>query len=91
MARLNIARLNEPDFISSPYQEFKLALHHRPRTRPTGCTPGHLALTSEFKVSYDDDSLKRDRAHSNVPTLASADGTLLPGARIFTHTATLAE
>lgn len=84
MARLNIARLNEPDFIWYPYQEFNSALHQN----TTGAAGNWMhtwtpRLTSEFKVSYNDDNLWWDRAHSNVPTLASADGTLLPGAPNF--------
>jgi len=84
MARLNIARLTEPDFIWYPYQEFNSALHQN----TTGAAGNWMhtwtpRLTSEFKLSYNDDNLWWDRAHSNVPTLASADGTLLPGAPNF--------
>lgn len=84
MARLNIARLNEPDFIWYPYQEFNSALHEN----TTGVAANWMhtwspRLTSEFKVSYNDDDLWWNRAHSNIPTLASADGTLLPGAPNF--------
>ncbi|HTA42515.1 MAG TPA: carboxypeptidase regulatory-like domain-containing protein [Bryobacteraceae bacterium] len=84
MARLNIARLNEPDFIWYPYQEFNSALHQD----TTGAAANWMhtwtpRLTSEFKVSYNDDNLWWDRTNSNVPTLASADGTLLPGAPNF--------
>lgn len=84
MARLNIARLNEPDFIWYPYQEFVSALHQN----TTGVAGNWMhtwtpRLTSEFKVSYNDDNLFWGRTHANVPTLASADGTLLPGAPNF--------
>ena len=84
MARLNIARLTEPDFIWYPYQQFNSALHEN----TTGAAANWIhtwtpRLTSEFKLSYNDDNLWWNRAHSNVPTLASADGTLLPGAPNF--------
>lgn len=84
MARVNIARLTEPDFIWYPYQEFNSALHEN----TTGAAANWMhtwtpRITSEFKLSYNDDDLWWDRAHSNVPTLASADGTLLPGASNF--------
>jgi hypothetical protein len=84
MARLNIARLTEPDFIWYPYQEFNSALHQN----TTGAAANWMhtwtpRLTSEFKLSYNDDNLYWDRAHPEVPTLASSDGTLLPGSPSF--------
>ncbi len=84
MARLNIARLTEPDFIWYPYQEFNSALHEN----TTGAAANWMhtwtpRITSEFKLSYNDDNLWWDRAHPDVPTLASGDGTLLPGAPNF--------
>lgn len=84
MARLNIARLDEPDFIWYPYQEFNSALHEN----TTGAMANWMhswtpRLTSEFKLSYNDDDLWWNRAHPQVPTLASADGTLLPGSPSF--------
>jgi hypothetical protein len=84
MARLNIARLDEPDFIWYPYQEFNSALHQN--TIGAAANWMHTwtpRLTSEFKLSYNDDNLFWNRAHPEIPTLASADGTLLPGSPSF--------
>jgi Carboxypeptidase regulatory-like domain/TonB-dependent Receptor Plug Domain len=84
MARLNIARLNEPDFIWYPYQEFNSALHQN--TVGAAANWMHTwtpRLTSEFKLSYNDDNLYWNRAHPEIPTLASGDGTLLPGSPSF--------
>ncbi len=84
MARLNIARLNEPDFVWDPYQEFKSALHEN--------TTGGMAnwmhtwtprLTSEFKLSYNDDDLWWNRSQPQIPALVSGDGTLLPGSPLL--------
>jgi hypothetical protein len=84
MARLNIARLTEPDFIWYPYQEFNSALHQN--TIGAAANWMHTwtpRLTSEFKLSYNDDDLYWNRAHPEIPTLASSDGTLLPGSPSF--------
>lgn len=84
MARLNIAHLDEPDFIWDPYQEFNSALHEDTTGAMTNWmhtwTP---RLTSEFKVSWNDDDLWWDRAHPEIPTLSSSDGTQLPGSPLF--------
>ena len=84
MGRATIARTSEPDFSWTPYQAFITALHQN--------TTGGMAnwthtwtprLTSELKVNYSDDALWFDRAHPEVPTLASEDGLLLPGSPLF--------
>ena len=84
MGRVNIARVNEPDFIWSPYSAFDSALYQN----TTGAIANWMhtwtpRLTSEAKISYSDDNLWWDRAHPEVPTLASGDGTLLPGSSAF--------
>ena len=40
-------------------------------------------LTSELKLSYSDDNLWWDRAHPEIPTLASAMALTLPGSPAF--------
>jgi hypothetical protein len=80
MARLNIARLLEPDFEWFVYPEFISALHQY-TTAGMGnwmhtWTP---RLTSELKLSFSDDDLYWNRAHPEVPILESGDGVLLPG------------
>jgi hypothetical protein len=84
MARVNIARVNEPDFIWTPYTAFNSALNQN----TTGAMGNWMhtwtpRLTSEAKISYSDDNLWWDRAHPEVPTLASGDGTQLPGSVAF--------
>ena len=84
MARLDIARLTEPDFIWIPIRSSYSALHQN--TTGIGGNWMHTwtpRVTSEFKLNYNDDNLWWDRAHPEIPTLASADGTLLPGSPSF--------
>ncbi len=84
MGRVAIGRTTEPDFIWTPYTAFISGLHQT----TTGAMANWLhtwspGLTSELKVNYNDDLLWWNRAHPEVPTLASGDGTLLPGSPAF--------
>jgi hypothetical protein len=84
MARLALARTSEPDFNWTPYRAFISGLHEVTTGIATNWqhtwTP---RMTSEFKVSYTDDNLWWDRAHPEIPTLVSEDGTTLPGSPAF--------
>ena len=84
MARLVLARFSQPNFIWSPYKDFISGLHQN----TTGLAGNWMhtwtpRITSELKLSYSNDNLWWDRAHPEVPTLASADGTVLPGSPAF--------
>jgi hypothetical protein len=84
MARLAIQRLSQPDFIWSPYSAFTSGLHDN----TTGIAGNWMhtwtpRITSELKVNYADDTLWWNRAHPEIPTLASGDGTILPGSPAF--------
>ena len=84
MARLNIARLTQPDFIWSPYPDFISPLYQH----TTGAAGNWMRtwaprVTSETKISFSNDTLWWDRAHPEIPTLASGDGALLPGSPAF--------
>jgi len=84
MARLAIQRLSEPDFIWSPYSAFTSGL----KENTTGIAGNWThtwtpRTTSELKVNYSDDDLYWNRAHPEIPTLVSGDGTLLPGSPAF--------
>jgi len=86
-ARLNIARLTEPDFLWSVYSQFIAPL----KQHTTGGAGNWMhtwtpRLTSEFKLSYSDDDLFWNRAHPEVPILSVAispdptkPGLQLPG------------
>jgi hypothetical protein len=84
MGRLVIDRLKEPDFSWSPYKAFVT-----PSFQNTGGIAGNWTrsltprLTSELKLNYSDDDLYWNRAHPEIPTLASSDGTTLPGSPLF--------
>lgn len=84
LARLALNRLSEPDFIWTPYKDFVSGLYQN-----TWAIAGNWMrtwtprVTSELKFSYSDDILYWDRAHDQIPTLSSSDGTLLPGSPAF--------
>ena len=84
LLRLALNRLSQPDFIWSPYKDFVSGLYQN-----TWALAGNWMrtwtprLTSELKFSYADDNLYWDRAHDEVPTLSSSDGTTLPGSPAF--------
>src|SRR5665213_2701371 len=84
MARLVIDRFTEPDFNWSPYPAFITPLYQN-TTGIAGNWTRTLTprLTSELKLNYSDDDLWWNRAHPEVPTLASGDGTTLPGSPLF--------
>lgn len=84
MARLALARVSEPDFIWSPYSAFTSGLQQN----TTGIAGNWMhtwspRVTSELKLDYSDDELWWNRAHPEIPTLASSDGTTLPGSPAF--------
>ena len=73
MARLDLGRITEPDFIWTPYTEFNSALYQH-TTGAAGnwqrsWTP---RVTSELKFSYSDDNLWWNRAHPEIPTLLTS-------------------
>jgi len=84
MARLVIDRFTEPDFSWSPYPAFITPLYQN-TTGIAGNWTRTLTprLTSELKLNYSDDDLWWNRAHPEIPTLASGDGTTLPGSPLF--------
>jgi hypothetical protein len=84
MARLVVDRFKEPDFSWSPYPDFITPLYQN-TTGIAGNWTRALTprITSELKLSYSDDNLWWNRAHPEIPTLASSDGTTLPGSPLF--------
>jgi hypothetical protein len=82
MVRLNIARLLEPDFLWYVYPQFISPLNqHTEGVAGNWMHTWTPRLTSEFKLSYNDDDLYFNRAHPEVPILVSNDGVLLPGSQ----------
>ncbi len=83
-ARLLVARLSRPDFIWSPYPDFTSGLEN-PSTGVAFGLAGALRpnLTHELRAGVNDDDLHWDRAHSDIPTLTTMTGTLLPGSPAF--------
>lgn len=84
MGRLVIDRLKEPDFSWTPYTQFITPEFQNTTGIAGNWTHAYTPrLTSELKFSYSDDNLWWNRAHPEVPTLASGDGTTLPGSPLF--------
>ena len=84
MARLAMARVSQPNFIWSPYKDFTSGLQQNTTGLAGNWTHTFTPrITSELKFSYSDDNLWWDRAHPEIPTLSSGDGTLLPGSPAF--------
>ncbi len=76
--------LRQPDFIWTPYPAFISALHEN--TWTPGISETHRirpSLTNEFRAGYSRDDLHWNRPHSEIPTLTSEDGTMLPGSPAF--------
>jgi hypothetical protein len=74
----------QPDFVWSPYAAFDSALHEN--TWSAAVTDTHTfrpTLTNEARAGFSDDDLFWNRAHSEIPTLVSLDGTTLPGSPAF--------
>jgi hypothetical protein len=84
IGRLSFARLGEPDFIWSPYRDFISPLDQDTTsfaiTWQRSITP---ALTNEAKLGFSTDNLSWNRAHPEIPSLVSFDGTTLPGSPAF--------
>jgi hypothetical protein len=82
MGRLALARFGEPYFFWTPYPDFTSGINqHTTGVAGNWQRSWTPRLTSELKASYSDDNLWWDRAHPEVPTLGSSDGTTLPGSQ----------
>jgi hypothetical protein len=84
MLRLMASLLAQPDFIWSPYAAFTSPLHEN--TWSAAVADTHTIrpnLINEARAAFSDDDLHWARAQSQIPTLASEDGTTLPGSPAF--------
>jgi hypothetical protein len=84
MGRLLVSRVTEPDFIWTPYPDFISPLHQN--SYALGGSYLRLIrsdLTNEARLSASSDHLSWDRPHSEIPTLSSGDGVILPGSPAF--------
>jgi len=94
MVRVLINRLDEPDFIWSPYKAFISSLHEN--TISSGGSYIHQFqsnLTNEARLSYSTDGLGWNRPHPEIPSLTTNDsyvvngvqysGVTLPGSAAF--------
>ncbi len=78
--RLSVQRVDRPDFIYSPYPDFSSGLEQRHESVAVTYQRNHRpGLVSEWRGGWSQDRLGWDRAHPEIPTLLSSDGTELPG------------
>ena len=76
--------LTQPDFIWSPYTAFTSGLHDNTWSVMAADTHTFRAnLINEARAGFSDDDLHWNRAHSEIPTLVSGDGVVLPGSPAF--------
>lgn len=84
MLRAMASLMAEPDFIWSPYPAFTSGLHENTWSAAVADTHTFRAnLLNEARAGFSDDDLFWNRAHSEIPTLESLDGTTLPGSPTF--------
>ena len=84
VGRVSIQRLGRPDFIWSPYAEFVSGLRQNTIGLMVGVDSNlRPNITSEARAAWSNDTLEWDRAHPEIPTLASSDGVTLPGSPAF--------
>ncbi|MBI3665843.1 MAG: TonB-dependent receptor [Acidobacteria bacterium] len=84
MARLALARLSRPDFIWSPYKDFVSGLEEPDIGVAFSAVSSFKArLVNEARFGWSQDDLHWDRAHPEIPALASSDGAFLPGSPAF--------
>ncbi len=84
MARAMGSIVTEPDFIWSPYPAFISPLHENTWSAAISDTHTfHPGLINESRAGFNSDDLHWNRPHSEIPTLASEDGVVLPGSPAF--------
>ena len=84
MARGILVQMYEPDFIWTPYPDFISHLSHdTPAIGGSYIGTIRPNVTNEARASFSNDDLHWNRPHPEIPTLASGDGTILPGSPAF--------
>jgi len=83
-ARIAFNRVDRPDFVWSPYKDLTSPLKQNTVALAVGQVNAiRPDLLNDFRFGFSRDDLYWDRAHSEVPSLISADGTTLPSAPSF--------
>lgn len=79
-----LMRFGRPDFIWTPYKDFVSPLQQNTwRLSGSYVRTFSAELINDARVAYSSDDLHWDRPHPEVATLASNDGTVLPGSPAF--------
>jgi hypothetical protein len=84
IGRLSAARTSRPDFLWSPYPDFVSGLVQATYgILFSGVASLRPGTANEFRAGWSSDRIEWHRAHPEIPTLASFDGTVLPGSAGF--------
>ncbi len=79
-----LMRLGRPDFIWSPYKDFTSPLQQNTwRLSGSYVHTFSPTLINDARAAYSYDDLYWNRAHPEIATLVSNDGTVLPGSPAF--------
>jgi hypothetical protein len=79
--RLSLARVDRPDFVWSPYPDFRAPLSQRDWGAMAASQDSlRPSLVNEARVSIGSGALAWDRPHPELPTLTTGDLVTLPGA-----------
>jgi hypothetical protein len=80
MARVASDREGRPDFIWTPYPQFVMPLSENSlSTAATWTFASASGISQELRAGWNSGETRFDRPNPEVPTLASSDGTILPG------------
>jgi len=83
-SRVALSRLTRPNFIWTPYPDFIAPLRQTALSAAATLTSAITArLTNQARAGFGFDDLRFDRPHPEIPTLATSDGTVLPGSPAF--------
>ncbi len=82
--RLAVSRQSQPDFTFSPYPDFTSGAS----VNSSGVAIEYLhtlgpGLANDFRFGWSDDNQRLNRAHPEIPTLQSSDGTVLPSSPLL--------
>ncbi len=86
MSRVAISRMEEPDFVWSPYPDFIAPLHQNASNAGgswiSNFTP---TLTGELRAGWSTDDLRFNRPHLEIPTLVvgGTNAPVLPGSSMY--------
>jgi TonB-dependent receptor-like protein len=84
MFRVALSRASQPDFVWTPYPDFRTELNQSATgLAATWIRTPRPGMTNEFRFGLSTDVLDFERPEHHIPTLEVSDGTVLPGSPAF--------